>query len=601
LIQKGINYTKSTATWLANGKHTTSEAQVAQRLAICEACPSLIRESMTCAECGCPLANKAARNTSPGQSDCPLGKWPALSKYAPPGFKTLPTKGRVLLRFNHGLGDAVQLTVALRHLRHYLPELEVDVVAPAGRETVLRAVCQPLRLGQAVGDYDHVIRLHWGECHKSYADQPSTKIQWQLEEWGLPYRPELGRYLVTPSPEAQALAAKYIAGRRIVLLHNTATSNPRKKLMPDDLFATLCETVRLAGYDPVVLDWKGKCAELSRRGQCLWPGPDHWLWPKGGDGETIVALAQQAALCIGIDSGPGHCFAATDTPTIIWWREHHPVHYFPPAPNVHHCVPLHHAQFLRPPVTAGEQFFLANYQHHFNLVDVVQRTLAEGLPAGKQYGLVPGLKATTYDHTYYAEHKAAGLDYLAYGEWQQQYGRWFVDSLGLKRKRVLDVGCACGAIARGLHEAGAIVQGIDVNDYMIRLGHATWPDIDTQVADAVTLPFPDASFDCIHTAQVAEHFQPDQVPRILSEFRRVLKPGGLLFCCLDTTELYERQGRRVEDEDPTHVCIKPLKWWLDQLSEWEATDFRRPMMDHPESFLKRYDWDWFVMRKLCAS
>jgi SAM-dependent methyltransferase len=85
--------------------------------------------------------------------------------------------------------------------------------------------------------------------------------------------------------------------------------------------------------------------------------------------------------------------------------------------------------------------------------------------------------ATGYTERYYQEHKLAGLDYLGFGAWQQQYGRWLVESLGLKGKRLLDVGCACGSILRGLGQAGAVVQGVDVNECMIRLGRDKWPDM----------------------------------------------------------------------------------------------------------------------------
>src|SRR5260370_26917371 len=83
---------------------------------------------------------------------------------------------------------------------------------------------------------------------------------------------------------------------------------------------------------------------------------------------------------------------------------------------------------------------------------------------------------------------------------------------------------------------------------------------------------------------------------------RETRPGGLVFCCLDTEELLARQGRRVEDEDPLHICVSPLTWWHERLAEAEWQDcsgeFERPLRDHTESFLKHYDWDWFVARRL---
>src|SRR5262249_7138638 len=140
------------------------------------------------------------------------------------------------------------------------------------------------------------------------------------------------------------------------------------------------------------------------------------------------------------------------------------------------------------------------------------------------------LRSTHYGEAYYREHRLAGLDYLGFGDWQRGYGRWLVEALRWKGRRVLDVGCACGSILRGLGEAGAVVQGVDVNEYMVRLGREKWPDMAPLlfVCDCVHLhPFADGSWEGVHTAQVAEHWKPDLVPQILRELARVVKPGGL--------------------------------------------------------------------------
>lgn len=221
------------------------------------------------------------------------------------------------------------------------------------------------------------------------------------------------------------------------------------------------------------------------------------------------------------------------------------------------------------------------------------------------------LKSLAYDRSYYEEHRDAGMDFLAFGEWQISYGRWLIDCLGLRDKTVLDIGCACGSLMRGMGEAGAIVRGIDISEYMIGLSRSRWPDMAelVHVCDVANLHlFDDSSWDAIHCAQVAEHWRPNLVPSILGEIARVTKSGGLFFCSLDTEELYQRQNRNPANEDPTHACIRPLFWWHSQLEEagWEpdhtaivdgmGLDLYN-LTNHPESFLKKYDWDWFVARK----
>lgn len=215
------------------------------------------------------------------------------------------------------------------------------------------------------------------------------------------------------------------------------------------------------------------------------------------------------------------------------------------------------------------------------------------------------LSSRSYAQAYYEEHKLAGLDYLGHGDWQLDYGKWLADCFGWRGRRVLEVGCACGSVMRGLGEAGVVVQGVDVNEYMIRLGREKWPDMAQLLhcCDAVNLHlYSDGYWEGLHSAQVAEHWRPELVPFILGELWRVTAAGGLFFCCLDTEELFARQGRKMEKEDPTHVCVRPLAWWHELLAEcgWDVVtgEYLEKMKSHEKSFLGRYDWDLFVARRM---
>lgn len=99
--------------------------------------------------------------------------------------------------------------------------------------------------------------------------------------------------------------------------------------------------------------------------------------------------------------------------------------------------------------------------------------------------------------------------------------------------RVLDVACGSGVVTRLAAEhagAGGSVTGLDVNAGMLAVARAvpspggariTWIE-----ANALAMPFPDASFDvvlCQHGLQQ----MPDPLA-VLREMRRVLTPGGRL-------------------------------------------------------------------------
>ena len=99
--------------------------------------------------------------------------------------------------------------------------------------------------------------------------------------------------------------------------------------------------------------------------------------------------------------------------------------------------------------------------------------------------------------------------------------------------RLLDVGCGPGTITIDLAQrvAPGQVIGIDAAEAVLgtaRAGAAAAEvsNLTFQVADAMALPFPDASFDVVHAHQVLQHV-PDPVG-LLREMGRVCRPGGLL-------------------------------------------------------------------------
>uniref|UniRef100_UPI002ADE0816 class I SAM-dependent methyltransferase n=1 Tax=Tepidiforma sp. TaxID=2682230 RepID=UPI002ADE0816 len=100
-------------------------------------------------------------------------------------------------------------------------------------------------------------------------------------------------------------------------------------------------------------------------------------------------------------------------------------------------------------------------------------------------------------------------------------------------QHVLDLGCGIGGPARTIAaEFGCRLTGIDLSPEFIRtarilaeacgLAH----QCEFHVANALQLPFPDASFDAVITQHVAMNIA-DRA-RFWSEARRVLRPGGTL-------------------------------------------------------------------------
>lgn len=95
-------------------------------------------------------------------------------------------------------------------------------------------------------------------------------------------------------------------------------------------------------------------------------------------------------------------------------------------------------------------------------------------------------------------------------------------------RRVLEIGCGAGGDLVRFARVEAIVTGVDLSPRSLALTRCRFElaglPADLRVADAETLPFPDASFDLVYSWGVLHH-TPD-TPRAIREAWRVLVPGG---------------------------------------------------------------------------
>jgi ubiquinone/menaquinone biosynthesis C-methylase UbiE len=88
---------------------------------------------------------------------------------------------------------------------------------------------------------------------------------------------------------------------------------------------------------------------------------------------------------------------------------------------------------------------------------------------------------------------------------------------------ILDAGCGTGLNLRHLPEGST---GVDINPRNIELLQRRLPHHTILEGDVEALPFADASFGTVLCTEVLEHI-PDP-SRALSEYQRVLVPGGVL-------------------------------------------------------------------------
>jgi ubiquinone/menaquinone biosynthesis C-methylase UbiE len=114
----------------------------------------------------------------------------------------------------------------------------------------------------------------------------------------------------------------------------------------------------------------------------------------------------------------------------------------------------------------------------------------------------------------------------------RQVGAFIAHDAGLKTTdRVLEIGIGTGRIALPLAPHVGSISGIDISTQMMdRLRQKQNGEvIYLAQGDALALPFPNASFDAIMITHVL-HLVAD-VPGVLHELARVLKPSGKLLHC----------------------------------------------------------------------
>lgn len=303
---------------------------------------------------------------------------------------------RVSIQFPHGLGDCVQFTVVLKHLRKYRPNWVIDIACvDEPRARLFVALCNACyTLKQKPGaEYTKQIRVQFHE-------HPHLSKVWHCLrfEFGIEPELELFRYEL-PHTKIQL--------HNKVILHYKGASSTHKKDLRDEEVIPVIEWLERQGIEPVVLDWSG------RMPRSIAPPADE-----------LATLFESARAWVGIDSGPGHVGGAVDSPGVVVWTGHHPSRFYDPAPNVTHLIPAG---------LSGREFLNCHFRYmDYGNRDAIPGRVIEFLRQNMRPYLAHKLLTTkVYDKEYYQQHKDAGLDYAVFGDWQREYGEWFLKFLTL--------------------------------------------------------------------------------------------------------------------------------------------------------------------------
>ncbi|MET9533808.1 class I SAM-dependent methyltransferase [Streptomyces sp. NPDC006649] len=127
--------------------------------------------------------------------------------------------------------------------------------------------------------------------------------------------------------------------------------------------------------------------------------------------------------------------------------------------------------------------------------------------------------------------------------------------------QVADLGCGPGHITAHVHELGLTARGVDASPAMIGLARQAYPGLRFDVGSMAALDIADGVLGGVLSRWSVIHTPPPELPYVLTEFHRVLAPGGHLLICFSASD---------DASHPTqvfdHTVAPAYRWSPDHLA-----------------------------------
>ena len=168
-----------------------------------------------------------------------------------------------------------------------------------------------------------------------------------------------------------------------------------------------------------------------------------------------------------------------------------------------------------------------------------------------------------HEYTNRNTYEPAALDELYrknYGLTRKELNESFLRGIA-KEASFLEVGCNAGNQLLLLQQMGwANLSGLELQPYALEIARSRLPHASLKMGSALTLPYPDSSFDVVFTCGVLIHIAPTDLPRVIDEIQR---GNGTLGRLASDTLLYADMRRTVLGLDSLFADLKanPRKYF----------------------------------------
>ena len=180
-------------------------------------------------------------------------------------------------------------------------------------------------------------------------------------------------------------------------------------------------------------------------------------------------------------------------------------------------------------------------------------------------------------------------------------------------KKIIDLGCAYGQVVASMVKRNYDAYGIDLSDFGIAEGHKEYPPLKSRTIQGSIhelSSYVNESFDFLYSQQVFEHIPCTVCDQLATETFRIAKPGATLWSglVLDVLGVFQPQGFNPNDQDLTHINLRPKDWWDEKFEKagWTIDmEFDNRFRNHKisdnisqnYSFFEEYGWHSLCYKK----